>query len=207
MVSKELHYFDQFYLEQPAAASVKRYHQYFPRDGRKTGEWTPCYMSSAWVPSLLAAAAPDARLLILVRDPVDRYTSGLKHDAALAEEQGEPLSQLAPVEAFLRGLYSAQVANLLAYFDRSQILLLQYERCSQDPLGELRRTFEFLGLRDIEFAPDITAHPHLQSNKPTLQPGTRDAYARAYQDDVVRLAQDFPELDLQLWPNFAHLAG
>src|SRR5580658_3962278 len=61
MVAKELHYFDRFYLEQPEAASLAHYYEYFPRDnGRKTGEWTPCYVSAPWVPSLLAAAAPDA---------------------------------------------------------------------------------------------------------------------------------------------------
>ena len=37
-------------------------------------------------------------------------------------------------------------------------------------------------------------------------PITRDAYVRAYRGDVAALAQSFPEIDLTLWPNFAHLA-
>lgn len=204
--TKELHYFDRFYLEQPTAAAVAGYHEHFPRDGsRKVGEWTPCYMSSPWVPSLLATAAPDVRLLVLVRDPIDRYVSGLQHDGGLAREQGQPLSQHAPLEAYLRGLYYEQIENLLAHFDRSQILLLQYERCTREPLSELRRTFEFLGLRDVAFAPRLDAHPHLQPKKPTLEAKTRAAYVRAYREDVLRLARAFPEIDLSLWRNFAHL--
>lgn len=206
--TKEIHFFDRFYVDEPTASDVAGYHAYFPRDHRKVGEWTPCYMSSPWAPSLLAQAAPDARLLILLRDPVDRYASGLQHDSTLAREQGEPLSQLAPFEAFMRGLYHAQISNVLCHYDRPQLLVLQYERCTREPLEQLRRTFGFLGLSDTEFVPDdVHRHPHLQPTKPALSARTTAAYAAAYEDDVSRLAERFPEIDLELWPNFAHLAS
>ena len=41
---------------------------------------------------------------------------------------------------------------------------------------------------------------------PAQDPAVRDAYLRAYRDDVVRLAEGFPAIDLRLWPNFADLA-
>jgi Sulfotransferase domain len=207
--AKERHYFDRFYQGAFTDADVKSYYEHFPRHGdSKTGEWTPLYANSPWVPKLLSRAAPEARLLMLVRDPVARLVSGLQHNVRLAREQGMPLSRLAPVEAFSRGLYHAQLTNLLAYFDRSQILLLQYERCSREARVELRRTFEFLGLRDTDFLPpELDLNPNLQSSKPSLDPDTRDSYARAYREDVIRLAKDFPQIDLGLWPNFADLAG
>jgi len=164
-------------------------------------------MCAPWIPRLLAAAAPDARLMVLLRDPLDRYVSGLQHDASTAAAWGEPLSSHAPLAAFARGRYHAQMTNLLAHFDRSQVLVLQYERCTSEPLTELRRTFEFLGLRDTKFAPDHTAKPKYQASKPTLDALTREAYVQAYSDDVLALARDFPEIELSRWPNFAHLAS
>jgi Sulfotransferase family len=206
--TKELHYFDRFYAGGFTAADAAGYHRHFPRDGRRrVGEWTPLYMAAPWIPRLLAAAAPAARLLVLLRDPVERYLSGLQHDTNLARENGLGLSQLAPLEAFARGLYHAQLSGLLAHFDRSQILVLQYERCTSEPLAQLRRTFEFLGLDDTEFVPDLDAHPHRQPSKPSLDPDTRAAYVRAYREDAIALAGAFPEIDLALWPNFADLAG
>ncbi|HEX6688725.1 MAG TPA: sulfotransferase [Solirubrobacterales bacterium] len=206
---KELHFFDRFYGGGFAEADVAAYHAYFPRPaGAKAGEWTPLYGSSAWIPKLLSRAAPDARLLVLLRDPIERFVSALQHNARLSHEQGMPLNRLAPVEAFRRGFYHAEIEALSPHFDRSRILVLQYERCAREPLEQLRRTFEFIGLADTRFAPsELDANPNPQSSKPQLDEEARDSYARAYRDDVEALARAFPEIDLALWPNFAELAG
>jgi hypothetical protein len=204
---KELHYFDRFHGGGFTAADAAGYSAYFPRpEGRLTGEWTPVYMAAPWVPAMLAAAAPHARLLVLLRDPVERYLSGLQrhHRIALATE--EPLKAVAPLDAFMRGLYHAQLRLLLAHFERSRVLVLQYERCVRDPRGELRRTYEFLGVRDLEFLPDLQAHPNRQADKPELQADARRALVEAYATDVGALAHDFPEIDVSLWTNFAGLA-
>jgi hypothetical protein len=207
MVVKELHYFERFYAGGFTPADTSAYHRHFPRDGdRKAGEWTPAYMASPWVPRLLAAAAPDARLLVLLRDPIERYLSGLQHDIRLARENGRPLSRQAPLDAFVRGFYHAQLQGLLAHFDRARILVLQYERCTREPLPQFRRTVEFLGLRDTEFTPDVDAHPNHQPSKPAFDSDTRATYVRAYRQDVLSLVSDFPEIDVRLWPNFADLA-
>lgn len=206
--AKELHYFDRFHSRAPEPEQLLDYHKYFPRAGeQKVGEWTPLYLSAPWIPRLLAAAAPDARLLVLLRDPVERYLSGLQLDTRVAARRGAPLSRYAPLEAFVRGLYHAQLTALLRHFERSQVLILQYERCTREPAVELARTFAFIGVSDTEFTPDLGAHPKRQPEKPPLDPDTREAYVKAYRDDVLALAADFPEIDLSLWPNFSKLAS
>lgn len=206
-LAKELHFFDRFYEGGFGADEAKRYHDYFPRQGGlKTGEWTPLYGNAPWVPEMLAQSAPEVRLLLMVRDPVERFLSGLNHNAKVAREQGMPLSTLAPVESFSRGLYYAQAMSFLGCFDRSQLLVQQYERCLLDPLPELARTLEFIGVEDTGFVPPgLEANPNSHPSKPSLDPEVRASYARAYRDDVLALVAEFPELDLSLWPNFSDL--
>jgi hypothetical protein len=206
--SKELHYFDRYFTGEFTSNDAARYHEYFPRPaGSKVGEWTPFYISAPWIPRLLAQSAPNACLLVILRDPVDRYLSGMQLNERVAKRRRVPLSRFAPLEAFARGFYHAQLAGLLRHFERDQLLLLQYERCTREPLAQLRRTFEFIGLSDTKFAPELGAHPQRSAEKSVLQAQTREDYARAYLDDVERLIDAFPEIDVSLWPNFSHLVS
>jgi hypothetical protein len=204
---KELHFFDRFHSGGYKPGHTERYHQYFPRPAHlKAGEWTPYYMSAPWIAPLLAAAAPEARLLVALRDPLERQLSGLQLEGERQRQRGEQLTRSMALEQFVRGLYHQQIVRLLRHFDRSRILILQYERCTREPLAELRRTYEFLGLEDVEFVPSLDAHPLRQPEKPELDAPTREAYLDAYREDVGRLVQAAPEIDIGLWPNFAHLA-
>lgn len=201
---KELHYFDRFHTGGFMARDATTYSEYFPRpDGFMTGEWSPSYLPSPWVPGMLAAAAPSTRLLVLLRDPVERYLSGLQRHHRVAHASGEPLNAMAPLDAFTRGLYHAQLTRLLKRFERSQVLVLQYERCTLDPRAQLQRTYEFLGVRDTGFVPDLDARPNHQPDKPELHPDARRALVQAYAEDVASLIRDYPEIDVGLWPNFA----
>jgi hypothetical protein len=201
---KELHYFDRFHSGGFTLEDAARYSEYFPRpDGQLTGEWSPSYLPAPWAPGMLAAAAPDTRVLVLLRDPVERHLSGLQRHYRVARATDAPLNAMAPLDAFFRGLYHAQLGSLLRHFSRSQVLILQYERCTLDPRIELRRTYEFLGVRDIDFVPDLDAHPNRQADKPELHADARRALVEAYAEDVAGLIRDYPEIDVGLWPNFA----
>lgn len=70
--SKEVHFFEHYgRVEDPDPAL---YYRYFPRPpGSITGEWTPRYMWDFCTPPMLRAVAPDAKLLVLLRDPLDRF--------------------------------------------------------------------------------------------------------------------------------------
>lgn len=204
---KELHFFDRFFTGGFSESDAQQYARYFPRPrGARVGEWTPLYASAPWVPPLLARAAPRARLLVLLRDPVERLLSGLALAARVSARRGSDLSRYAPLDAFARGLYHAQLSRLLEHFERSQLLVLQYERCTREPAGQLRRTYEFLGVGDSGFLPSLEAHPRRQESKPALDEAARAAYVNAYAPDVRRLAAEFPEIDLALWPNFSWIA-
>ena len=57
-----------------------RYQKAFDDDKIKLGEFTPYYLRSAWTPEIAKDAIPeDAPLIVLLRDPVDRFASSLRH--------------------------------------------------------------------------------------------------------------------------------
>jgi hypothetical protein len=205
-VPKELHFFDRFWWKHFDRAALDEYRCYFPRrPGHLTGEWTPRYMHDAWTPSLLHAAAPDAKILAILRDPIDRYVSGLAFDLA----RGAPVHGVVASDAFNRGLYGRQLSHLARLFDRSKLLVLQYERCITETAKELTRTFEFL---ELDNPPSEQGRADQLVNatyrkKPRLTDLEAGALVDAYEDDVLWLTENFSEIDLALWPSFSHLTA
>lgn len=198
--AKELHFFDGLWADGLTDADIARYHALFERPaGRLSGEWTPGYMLDAWTPPLLRQAAPQARLLVLVRDPVERFRSG----RTLAENRlvVEATPRAAANAAFNRGLYADQLLRLWRAFPHEQVLVLQYERCVADPRGELSRTFEFLGLGPS--IPDgIAPQERINASagqKVALSEWQVAELTRRYAPENDRLARLVPDLDLSLW--------
>ncbi len=194
--AKECHYFNGFWRRPFGDDDVRSYHALFPRpDGAITGEWTPRYISDYWTPALLHRAAPDAKLLVILRDPVARYRSGLAQELAL-----HPNSRLVTQDQFARGFYHRQLTHLLRQFPRGRILVLQLEACWARREQELRRTYAFLGL-DPGFLPTTLHGPGRPRRAPAaLPPHVEEALGLAYRDDVLALVEAFPEIDPSLWP-------
>jgi hypothetical protein len=199
---KERHYFDRFFQQDMTPEDGRRYAEWFPRPaGTLAGEWTPCYMFHFWAPELLARCAPDARVLVLLRDPVERYRSGLMHH----HREGELWTFASADEAFGRGLYGAQLERLLTWFPADQVLVQQYERCRIDTETELRRTLAFIGadptapiVGPLDRPVNVT-----RGDKPDLpEPHRRELVAR-YAEDLTHLFTLCPHLDTDLWPNVA----
>jgi hypothetical protein len=202
---KELHYFDGAWEEPFGAADIERYWRFFPRPaGGVAGEWTPGYLIDFWTPELVAWAAPNARILVLLRDPLERLRSGLTHQLATSRatlDDGDIRS------AFGRGLYAPQLRRVLAAFPAEQVLIGQYEACRADPAGQLERTYAFLGLH--AFRPGDEAL-RAEVNPTTRRrfepsPALRAALLAGYADDIAQLPALVPGLDLSLWPTAREL--
>lgn len=198
-VHKERHFFGRYATRPFGPAECSLYHNWFPRQpGRLTGEWTPDYIHLPWVPMLLVQAAPRARLLALLRDPVERFRSGLDHHRRDRGRLTVDVSQ----DAIARGFYDHALSRWLTHFPPEQILVLQYERCVADPAGQLARTHRFLGLEP--FIPEWIGN-RINATVKTLDldEDVRRRLVELYSPDVRALASRFPDLDLSLWPNFS----
>ena len=133
--------------------------------GALRGESTPFYLYNRDARRRIAADRPDAKLIVVLRDPVDRAYSNWMH---LWMDGLEPRADI--VEAVARepervdagwapfwhysglGMYGRQVADLYAHFPREQVLLLRYKALVDSPDEVLNRVFEFLGVEGADIA-------------------------------------------------------
>lgn len=202
-VVKELHYFHRFWKDPFTDADAATYARWFPRpDGRLTGEWSPGYLAHFWIPPLLARAAPAAKCLVSLRDPVERYRSG----AALQSETRRPGPGAASA-AFRLGCYGLQLEHVLSSVPRDRLHVVQYEACRDDIVAELAGIYRFLGLDDAHRPAAIDARVNAaRVDKQELDPQLVAALVDAYTPDVRRLLDLDLGVDVARWPNFAHLA-
>jgi Sulfotransferase domain len=159
---KEVHFFDDEAVDW-ARPDYGAYHASFPAaDGRLRGEATPIYLY--WPQSLerIAAYNPAMKLIVTLRDPVQRAWSHWKMEYARGVETrsfswciregrqrlfaAEPWGVHREVSYVERGFYGEQIARLYGLFPREQVLLLASEALRGDPGATLDRARGFLGL-------------------------------------------------------------
>ncbi len=204
-IHHERHFFDRFGTHTFGPGDIGDYRAWFPRTaGALTGEWTPDYFYYPWVPSLLAQAAPQARLLLILRDPLERFRSGLSQVARDgAAHVGSILA-----EAVDRSLYAEALRRWLDNFPPEALLVLQYERCTADPAGQLALTYRFLGLVD-DHTPSRLDRVEADATEASF-PLSADVTQRlleVFQREFSELARMVPALDLSLWSGTAHASG
>lgn len=210
---KELHYFPHLGWRRPSADELDLYRSAFARPaGHLCGEWSGNYLYYPFALDSLAEAAPAAKLVVLLRNPVDRFASLVNQYAAfrarLIGAAGDGAAILDRWSLFPEAAYQARVADglarLLSRFPREQLLVVQYERAKLDPGRELARTLRFLGLDDAWRPADasrpVNRNPYVV---PRPTPAERARIADWLRDDVERTAALVPELDPELWPEFA----
>jgi hypothetical protein len=206
---KELHFFDRYFEHPFSEDDIGAYHRMFPRPrGSLIGEWTPRYMHDFWTPALLRKAAPDAKILVLLRDPMQRYQSGISHEldrfrrAVRGRRRRQHAGTMSASDALSRSLYGRQLRRLLQLFDRQQVLVLQYERCAAEPAAEVRRTYAFLGVERPDHLPRSLTK-RLGRSHPQLEPNdvVKEGALPIIVEDLAELRELVPEIDLDLWPS------
>ena len=125
---------------------------------RVVGEASPTYLADPEAPRLIREVAPDCRILISLRDPVERAFShylmmrnnGKTKDSFLNEiRRGLQLQSQLGV-GLLRpevGLYHEQVKRYQETFAAAQIKLILFEEFMSDSKGTLEQILGFLGIR------------------------------------------------------------
>jgi SAM-dependent methyltransferase len=199
--AKELLYFDQFLVNPFTTADADRYRAHFRRaQGSLLGEWTPVYIDQPWSAAQLAQAVPEARILVMVRDPVERALSDLRFQYPRYAHDFHTLDVLAAVE---RSRYMQQLGPWLHAFPIEQVHIIQYEAARIDPVGQLADTWRHLDVDDpCSPDPAVLSHEHVFNRGTIVVPATvRNRMHDMLSDDATLLAEAFPDrIDPGLWP-------
>jgi Sulfotransferase domain len=202
---KEVSFFDRHY-----ARGERWYRAHFPARRRTAvGEASPSYLLHPLAPERVATLLPDARLVALLRNPVDRAFSHYQHEVALRREplsfedavaaederlRGEVERMLRDPGYFshawwnytylTRGRYAEQLERWYAAFPRDRLLVLFTEELAEDPGATYRRVLEFLGLelRELPSYPRIFEREYEQ-----MRPETRAQLAHTFDEPNRRL--------------------
>ena len=155
---KELRFFSH---EANWARGVEWYDSQFTSDRSVRGESSPAYTQFRRfpeVPARVHRVLPDAKLIYLVRDPVERLLSHYAFSVATGRER-DTLDEavLAPDSRYVDcSMYYTQVSRYFDYFEPSRILVVSSDDLRNQQRATLARIFRFLGIDDafwsMEFA-------------------------------------------------------
>jgi len=144
----------RFFTDPDCRDWIGAYQERFAPGTRYRLESTPFYSKSPCYPGVvdrMADLVPDARIVYLVRDPIDRiiaeHVEMLAWNSAerpLEEELADPDEPTSPLVASSR--YATQLEAYLRRFDREQVLVVDLADLAADLVGAMGRVFDFLGL-------------------------------------------------------------
>lgn len=214
---KEIFFFNIHYYRRP-----DWYRTHFPtvaeRDafaaehGRPflVGDATPSYMEHYWTPQRAAKLLPEARLIVCLRDPVDRAHSQFHHYRRRGTEPLETFEEAIAAEPerlageaehqqrdphfhswrihrwgyLATSRYAEQLERWFAVYPRERFLFLDFDEVAADPAGALARVHAHLGLPD-----------HPREDFPALNSGRYEPLAA---DTRARLREYFAPHDERL---------
>ncbi|MCB0108675.1 MAG: sulfotransferase [Caldilineaceae bacterium] len=135
---------------------------------RATGEKSPIYLYDKATPQRIKRYVPDAKIVVVLRNPVARAYSNYVH---MVRDSREPLTDftdaLAAEPARIRanwaygwhykqmGFYAEQLQRYYDLFDDSQIRVFLYDDLRTQPAAMIRSLFEFIEV-DPSFEPDMS---------------------------------------------------
>src|SRR5205085_1224538 len=151
-----------FFVEERAWGKGRRWYEgLFDAAGTATavGEASPTYSMFplfAGVPERMARLLPEARLIYLVRDPIERIRSAYIH-ALWEGTETRPIAEALTVHTHYvdNSRYAMQIDQYLKYFDRDRLLVLLAEDLRDDRKTSFRRILEFVGVDPHWEAPNL----------------------------------------------------
>lgn len=197
-IKKELHFFTSRYERgTPFYESLFPDRQENSLDFRQlTGEATPYYLFHPHVPGRVARHYPQAKLIILLRNPVERAHSHYQYAVRKGRENlsfeeallAEPARMRCETERLLinefsrslthawhsytaRGIYIDQLLRWERFFPQEQMLILKSEDMFVNPVGVVSQVVDFLRLPSwlLSDAAVYNSEPYRPMKTPTRE--------------------------------------
>ncbi len=200
---KEVHYFDldftkgtPWYRSHFITSIYKSYIERVTKRNLLVGEASPYYIFHPHVPKRVAQLLPSAKLILLLRNPVDRAYSHYYNEIRWGFETVSSFEKAIDIEAerlagevdkmmadehyysynhhhfsyLARGIYLEQVERWLKFFDREQLLILKSEDFYRQTPAVFKQVLDFLNLPTWEL-PNYKNYN--RADNPKIAPLTR----------------------------------
>lgn len=120
--------------------------------GKMVGEVSPSYFADSDTPSRVFLYNPRMRIVLSLRDPVERAYSNHLHEVKLGHVTGQNIEfengLINNPMYLMQSNYAQQLARWLAVFPREQILVIFQEEIRDDPVIQARNLYRFLGINE-----------------------------------------------------------
>jgi hypothetical protein len=152
MPDPEPHFFSREY--ERGEEHYRRWFEPAPASATLIGEKSADYLSDPAVPARMAAMLPDARLVIQLRNPVDRAYSHYKMLFRRGTVEASPEKYLSTLDnehpcLLLDGLYGQHLQRWLDHFPREQFLAFPFEDVTRDARGIVERVSHHIGIGPV----------------------------------------------------------
>lgn len=204
---KEVHFFDGGSV--PGVDNFKKgknwYRAHFPlatgRVEKRIIEATPSYLFVPSVPARIAQLLPDAKLIVVLRDPVERAISHFFHEVRGGREKRPIMSALVEEEDLLepiwksgdyknrqflsfsykaRGRYAEQLSRYFGFFSRDRILVLSSKALFEKTDETLARIFTFFDVEGSIRSVRDQRPKNVGTNKSAVETSVREYLANYY---------------------------
>ena len=133
------------------------------RDQSAVGEASPQYLCDPAAPESIHAAVPAARIVMILRDPVERAFSHFLLHQRMGVQQ-RPAEAALKDELYLRhGLYAGPVKTYCRLFGESRVKIVVFDDFVRDTRQSVREVLRFL---DIGAEPGSTSDIHNAYGRP-----------------------------------------
>ena len=160
---------DGYWINFFPITSIEAYQAQFEGVSNETaiGEASPIYLYNSRVPERIQQYIPDAKVIAILRDPVERAFSHFSH---YVRDRLEPLADFSQAiqEAEVRirnelptgyyieyGFYYEYLKPYFERFDRDKIRIYLYQDFKANPVCVVQDIFRFLNVDDT-FTPDVS---------------------------------------------------
>lgn len=145
----EVHFFDRNFHK-----GIDFYKSFYKkyRQQRSAGDITPSYIQEPKIASLIASYLPRAKILISLRNPVDRLFSDYFHFTRIRQTQISFDEYSEHPQYLDKSLYYPKVKKYFDLFPEDQILIVIFERIKNNEVKFLQEIYRFLEV-DEHFIP------------------------------------------------------
>jgi hypothetical protein len=155
--------------------SKKEYLELFSssKDESAIGEASTYYLYSKTAPKLIKDFRPEAKIIIMLRDPVEQIISSYNYSVQKGHESAKSLKEALDLEekrknnppqslmprSYLyteKAKFSKYIKRYEKHFDKNQIKIILLDKIKNNPEGVYQEVLDFLNVSEANFKPDFT---------------------------------------------------